>query len=152
MLEQCWNHSKQCRNNVVTLCCANNRRCESSRVTSPVVVVDDSLLEFPRFFHLPMCSKFRIIEHFGCLLCCFSFFPQSVCRWSSFWCIHPMVVCSYVTTCYFPSLRSLCAFLNSGKCGTVYLGIRKDGVVCGVNVGRKEVHLVNIYDKNIFRP
>lgn len=34
--------------------------------------------------------------------------------------------------------RSLCAFLNSGKCGTVYLGIRKDGVVCGVNVGRKE--------------
>ena len=144
MLEQWWNYSNQCRNNIVTLCCANNRRCESSRVTSPVVVVDDSLLEFPRFFHLPMCSKLRIIEHFGCLLCCFSFFPQSVRRWSSFWCIHPMVVCSYVTTCYFPSLRSLCAFLNSGKCGTVYLGIRKDGVVCGVNVGRKEVHLVNI--------
>lgn len=60
-----------------------------------------------------------------------------------------MVVCSYATSLYFLSLRSLCAFLNSGKCGTVYLGIRKDGVVCGVNVGRKEVHLVNIYDKNI---
>ena len=38
MLEQCCNHSKQCRNNVATLCCANNRRCESSRVTSPLHV------------------------------------------------------------------------------------------------------------------
>ena len=56
-----------------------------------------------------------------------------------------MVVCSYVTSLYFLSLRSLCAFLNSGKCGTVYLGIRKDGVVCGVNVGRKEVHLVSLF-------
>ena len=36
MLEQCCNHSKQCRNNVVTLCWAENRRCESSRVTSPL--------------------------------------------------------------------------------------------------------------------
>ena len=35
MLEQCYNYSKQCRNNVPTLCCAKNRRCESSRVTSP---------------------------------------------------------------------------------------------------------------------
>ena len=35
MLEQCCNHSKQCRNNVATLCCAKNRPCESSRVTSP---------------------------------------------------------------------------------------------------------------------
>ena len=36
MLEQCCNHSKQCRNNVATLCCAKNRRCELSRVTSPL--------------------------------------------------------------------------------------------------------------------
>ena len=35
MLEQCSNYSKQCRNNVTTLCCAKNRRCESPRVTSP---------------------------------------------------------------------------------------------------------------------
>ena len=35
MLEQCCNYSEQCRNNVATLCCAKNRRCESSRVTSP---------------------------------------------------------------------------------------------------------------------
>ena len=35
MLEKCYNHSKQCRNNVVMLCCTKNRRCESSRVTSP---------------------------------------------------------------------------------------------------------------------
>ena len=33
ILEQCCNHSKQCRNNVVTLCCAKNRLCESSCVT-----------------------------------------------------------------------------------------------------------------------
>ena len=37
MLEQCWNHSKQCRNNAVTLCCAKNSRCESSCVTSPLI-------------------------------------------------------------------------------------------------------------------
>ena len=36
MLEQCCNHSKQCGNNVATLCCPKNRRCESSRVTSPL--------------------------------------------------------------------------------------------------------------------
>ena len=35
MLEQCCNLSKQCRNNVGTLCCAKNRRSESSGVTSP---------------------------------------------------------------------------------------------------------------------
>ena len=36
MVEQCCNHLKQCRNNVATLCCAKNRRCESCRVTSPL--------------------------------------------------------------------------------------------------------------------
>ena len=36
MLEQCCNHSKQCRNNVAMMCCAKNRSCESSRVTSPL--------------------------------------------------------------------------------------------------------------------
>ena len=35
MLEQCYSDLKQCRNNVTTLCCAKNSRCESSRVTSP---------------------------------------------------------------------------------------------------------------------
>ena len=33
MLEQCCNHSTQCRNNAVMLCCAKNRCCESSRAT-----------------------------------------------------------------------------------------------------------------------
>ena len=33
-LEQCCNYWKQCCNNVATLCCAKNRRCESSGVTS----------------------------------------------------------------------------------------------------------------------
>ena len=32
MLEQCCDSSKQCWNNVAMLCCAENRRCESSRV------------------------------------------------------------------------------------------------------------------------
>ena len=36
MLEQCWNHSKQCRNNVAKVCCAKNRRRELPRVTSPL--------------------------------------------------------------------------------------------------------------------
>ena len=36
ILEQCCNHSKQCCNNVATLCCAKNRPCESSRLTSPL--------------------------------------------------------------------------------------------------------------------
>ena len=35
MLEQYCKHSKQCSHNVVELRCAKNRRCESSRVTSP---------------------------------------------------------------------------------------------------------------------
>ena len=35
MLEQCCDHLKQCRGNVAKLCCAKNRRCESSGVTSP---------------------------------------------------------------------------------------------------------------------
>ncbi|KAK2551490.1 hypothetical protein P5673_027680 [Acropora cervicornis] len=34
--------------------------------------------------------------------------------------------------------RSLCAFLNSGKCGTVYCGIRRDGVVAGLKIKRKQ--------------
>ena len=36
MLEQCCNHSKQCRNNIVLLCCAENRHREWSCVTSPL--------------------------------------------------------------------------------------------------------------------
>ena len=36
MLEQCCNYSKQYRNNVATLCWSKHRRCESSRVTSPL--------------------------------------------------------------------------------------------------------------------
>ena len=38
MLEQCCKHSKQCRNNVATLCWAKTGRCESSHVTSPLVI------------------------------------------------------------------------------------------------------------------
>ena len=34
ILERCCSYSKECRNNVATLCWAKNLRCESSRVTS----------------------------------------------------------------------------------------------------------------------
>ncbi|RMX48072.1 hypothetical protein pdam_00002622 [Pocillopora damicornis] len=37
-----------------------------------------------------------------------------------------------------PVTRSLCAFLNSGKCGTVYLGIHKDGIVAGLKINKKQ--------------
>ncbi|XP_078381950.1 uncharacterized protein LOC144664652 isoform X2 [Oculina patagonica] len=37
-----------------------------------------------------------------------------------------------------PIARSLCAYLNSGKCGTVYLGIRRDGVVAGLRIDRHQ--------------
>ena len=49
MLEQCCNYSKQCRNNVATLCCAKNRHCESSRVTSPLerATLDSSGMDKP---------------------------------------------------------------------------------------------------------
>ena len=36
MLEQCCNCSKQCRNNITTLCCTKSHRCKSSCVTSPL--------------------------------------------------------------------------------------------------------------------
>ena len=32
---QCWNNVATIQNNVEMLCCAKNRSCESSRVTSP---------------------------------------------------------------------------------------------------------------------
>ena len=38
-LQQCWSHLKQRCNNVAALCCAKNRRCESSRLTSPLKVM-----------------------------------------------------------------------------------------------------------------
>ena len=36
MLEQCCYYSKQCSNNVATLCFSKNRCCDSSQVTSPL--------------------------------------------------------------------------------------------------------------------
>ena len=42
---------------------------------------------------------------------------------------------------FFFFYRSLCAFLNSGKCGTVYLGIHKDGIVAGLKINKKQVCL-----------
>ena len=45
--------------------------------------------------------------------------------------------------------RSLCAFLNSGKCGTVYLGIQKDGVVAGLKIDRHQVQIIIVHNYNI---
>ena len=58
MLEQCCNHSKLCRNNVETLCCAKNRRCASSCVTSPYQELISYFLQFAKAIfslrvHLP---------------------------------------------------------------------------------------------------
>ena len=55
MLEQCCNHSKQYCNDVATLYCAKNRRCELSRVTSPLTTTTataakTSLLKWIRAF------------------------------------------------------------------------------------------------------
>ena len=52
MLEQCCNYSKQCRNNIATLCCAKKSRCESSRVTSPYECRpdDDRIVSHDAFF------------------------------------------------------------------------------------------------------
>jgi len=43
-----------------------------------------------------------------------------------------------------PVARSLCAFLNSDKCGAVYLGIRKDGVVAGLKIDRKQRDILRL--------
>ena len=65
MLEQCCKHSKHCRNNVATLCCAKNRRCESSRVTSPLgiklqIFHDSAVSQFQkRLEHKENQTKYR---------------------------------------------------------------------------------------------
>ena len=61
MLEQCCIYSKQCRNNVATLCCAKNRRCTSSRVTSPLFAFE-SLVKDVWDEHTPIIEK-RVKKH-----------------------------------------------------------------------------------------
>ena len=53
IFEQCCNHSKQCRNTVATLCDAKNRRCESSRVSSPLRFIED--VNARQQFSFPFC-------------------------------------------------------------------------------------------------
>ena len=62
ILERCYNYSKQCCNNVTTLCCAKNRRCESSRVTSPLkslmtLLHARVLLSIEKISYLLSCSS-----------------------------------------------------------------------------------------------
>ena len=54
MLEKCCNHSKQCRNNVEMICCVENRRYKSSRVTSTLYCA--SMIRNQRF-HLNVNSS-----------------------------------------------------------------------------------------------
>ena len=39
MLEQCCKHSKLCRNNRATLCCAKNQHCKSSPVMMMIIII-----------------------------------------------------------------------------------------------------------------
>ena len=58
MLKQCCNHSKQYQNNVVTMYCAKNRRCELSLVTSAYVsLTTPSQLEFSRCLFVQDCQE-----------------------------------------------------------------------------------------------
>ena len=57
MLKQCCNHSKQYHNIVVTMYCANNCRCELSRVTSAQVSLTTPQLEFSRCLFAQDCQE-----------------------------------------------------------------------------------------------
>lgn len=41
--------------------------------------------------------------------------------------------------------RPACAFLNAGRGGTVYVGLKKTGLVYGVEVSRKQVSEIAIW-------
>ena len=43
MLEKCYNHSKQCRNNAVMLCCAKNLCCELCNITLKVMLHEETI-------------------------------------------------------------------------------------------------------------
>ena len=49
MLQQCCNHSKQCRDNVATLFCAKNCCCELSPVISPLNQQSRQVLKVVQF-------------------------------------------------------------------------------------------------------
>ena len=38
--------------------------------------------------------------------------------------------------------RPACAFLNAGNGGTVYLGVKKTGIVHGIEISRKDVRIL----------
>ena len=79
MLEQCCNHSKQCRNNVATLCCAKNRRCESSPLVSPVDPVymgPEKIFEQTNFLPVQPVEAVKAVEAVKIL-------PASALEWLS---------------------------------------------------------------------
>ena len=55
MFKQCCYHLNQCRN-IATLCCAKNRRCESSRVTSPLMSKTTILHVHHTFLYIALTS------------------------------------------------------------------------------------------------
>ena len=62
MLQCCsCNHLKQYRNNVATLCCGKNRRCQSSRVTSPWWLQSKRFSWDNRHFCLPLQHSYSWI-------------------------------------------------------------------------------------------
>ena len=48
---------------------------------------------------------------------------------------------------YYHGHRPGCGFLNAGKGGTVYLGVKKSGIISGVEISRKDVSLASWFVK-----
>ena len=77
MLEQYCSHSNQCNNNVVTLCYAKNRRCESSRETTPLdqqVFKNNSCYPFQSFSG----SSIRAFFYICCVILTFFSYSERV--------------------------------------------------------------------------
>ena len=77
MLEKCCNHSKQCRNKVVMMCCVKNRRCKSSCVTSPsnskVLLTLESMRLWAKLYGITNYMK-PLLKNFQMVLFVFSAF------------------------------------------------------------------------------
>ena len=119
MLEQCCNHSKQCRNNVETLCCAKNRRCESSRATSPENLKEKVFTELKGTRELSRSTT--NFSAAGCrLFCLFATFKTSLTTYSFLGSIFTFWWKTFSGSYFTFNSFSLCiTFSASGPCGKI---------------------------------